>query len=138
MIVEYATVLTAISLFAATLSGSYGQSLSKVVASDAAAVSTVASAARSQKVSPAGAKAAYARAPYAKRVLKYLYALGWIGGTKKWFQCRVTFVNQDAAKRQAEEDIRARPKLVTQIKKQRVSVGAAADALMKGVVSACS
>lgn len=138
MIVEYAIVLTAISLFAATLSGAHGQNVAAIFASDKAAISATASAARSQKVSAAGAKAAYKRAPYSKPALRYLYSLGWIGGKRQWFQCRVTLINQGHAKAQAEKDIRAKPKLVAQLKKQAVSIADAAGALVKGAVSACS
>lgn len=138
MIVEYAAVLTAISLFAATLGGSYGKNVGAVFGSSSAGVAAVASAAKSQKVSPAGAKAAYKRAPFGKPALKYMFALGWIGGKKHWFQCRVTLVNKGAAAEQAEKDIRAHPKLVTLLKKRSVTVGQAAKAMVEGVVSACS
>jgi hypothetical protein len=70
--------------------------------------------------------------------LKYLYALGWIGGTKNAGQCGLTLLGQDAAKDQAAREMRANRKLMTQLKKRAVSVTAAAGALTKGVVSACA
>ena len=75
------------SLMAITLTGAYGKSISAVFTTSGAGVAAVAKAAKAEKVSPAGAKTAYNRAPYKKPVLKYLYAMGWIGGTKNAGQC---------------------------------------------------
>jgi hypothetical protein len=138
MAVEYAGILSAIALMAATLTGAYGKTVTAVFASGTAGVASVAKAAKAQKVSPAGAKAAYSRAPYKKPALKYLYALGWIGGTKNAGQCGLTLLGQDAAKERAAREMRANRKLMTQLKKRAVSVTAAAGALTKGVVSACA
>ena len=138
MIVEYAGLVSAFALLAATLSGAYGQNVAAVFASGGAGVAAVGKAAHSQHVPSAGAKAAYKRAPYAKPALKYLYALGWIGGTKNPGQCGLTLLSQDAAKDQTERQIRSNAKLMAQIHRRTVSVGVAASALVKGVVSACA
>jgi hypothetical protein len=136
--VEYAGIVAGIALLAATLTGAYGQSVTAVFASGTAGVAAAAKAAKAQKVSPAGAKTAYNRAPYRKPVLKYLYALGWIGGTKNAGQCGLTLLGQDAAKDQAARELRANAKLVAQLKRRGVSVSTAANALTRGVVSACA
>jgi hypothetical protein len=138
MIVEYAGLVSAFALLAATLSGSYGQNVAAVFASGATGVSAVAKAARAEKVPPAQAKAAYMRAPYKKPALKYLYAMGWIGGAKNIGQCGLALLGQNAATRHTERQIRANPKLMTQLRKRAVSAGTAATALVKGVVSACA
>ena len=138
MAVEYAGILAAVALMAATLTGAYGKSVSAVFASGTAGVAAAAKAAKAQKVAPAGAKTAYGRAPYRKPLLKYLYALGWIGGTKNPGQCGLTLLGQDAAKEQAARELRANAKLVSQLRKRGVSVSAAANALTSGVVSACA
>ena len=138
MAVEYAGILAAVSLMAITLTGAYGKSISAVFTTSGAGVAAVAKAAKAQKVSPAGAKTAYNRAPYRKPVLKYLYALGWIGGTKNPGQCGLTLLGQDAAKEQAAREMRANTKLVMQLRKRSVSVAAAANAVTSGVVSACA
>ena len=138
MIVEYAGILAGISLLAATLTGAYGQNVVAVFASSTVGVVAVAKAAKSEKVSSAGAKAAYKRAPYKKTALKYLYALGWIGGTKNPGQCGLTLLGEGAAKDVAAQQMRSNTKLVAQLKKRAVSVSAAATALTKGVVSACA
>jgi hypothetical protein len=136
--VEYAGILAAVALMAATLTGAYGTSVTAVFATGTAGVAAVAKAAKAQKVSTAGAKAAYRRAPYRKPALKYLYALGWIGGTKNAGQCGLTLLGQDAAKDQAARKLRTNAKLVAQLRKRDVSVSAAANALTSGVVSACA
>jgi hypothetical protein len=136
--VEYAGILAAISLMAVTLTGAYGQSIAAVFTTSGAGVAAVAKAAKAQKVSPTAARAVYIRAPYRKPALRYLYALGWIGGTKNPGQCGLTLLGQDAAKEQAARELRANAKLVTQLKKRSVSVSAAANALTAGVVSACA
>ena len=138
MAVEYAGIVAGIALLAATLTGAYGKSVTAVFATGTAGVAAVAKAAKAQKVSPAGAKTAYNRAPYKKPVLKYLYALGWIGGTKNAGQCGLTLLGRDAAKDQAAREMRANTKLVTQLRRRGVSVSSAANALTSGVVSACA
>lgn len=137
MIVEYAGIVAAISLLAATLSGTYGQNVAAVFASGSVGVTAVGKAARSQKVSPTGAKRAYKRAPYAKPALKYLYALGWIGGMRNRAQCGLTLLAQDTATAQTIREIRSNSKLMVQLRKRAVSAKIAARALVRGVVSSC-
>jgi hypothetical protein len=138
MIVEYAGLVSAFALLAATLSGSYGQNVAAVFANGATGISTVTKAARSEKVPPAQAKAAYKRAPYKKPALKYLYAMGWIGGAKNRAQCGFTLLGQDAVQKHTAREIRSNSKLMTQLRKRAVSASSAATALVKGVVSACA
>jgi hypothetical protein len=138
MVVEYAGIVAAVALMAATLTGAYGQTVTAVFASSTAGVASVGKAAKAQKVSTAGAKAAYKRAPYAKPALKYLHALGWIGGTKNPGQCGLTLLGEDAAREEAARQMRSNRKLVAQLKKRAISVSAAATAVTKGVVSACA
>jgi hypothetical protein len=138
MFVEYAGILAAVSLMAITLTGAYGKNVTAVFESSSVGIAAATKAAKTQKVAPAGARAAYQRAPYAKPALKYLYALGWIGGTKNAGQCGLTLLGQGAAKEHAAREMRSEPKLVAQLKKRGVSVAAAATAVTKGVVSACA
>jgi hypothetical protein len=136
--VEYAGILAAVTLMAVTLTGAYGKNVTAVFNSSSVGVAAVAKAAKGQKVSPAGAKAAYRKAPYSKPALKYLYALGWIGGTRNAGQCGLTLLGQSAAREQAARDMRSRPTLVAQLRKRGISVSAAANAVTRGVVSACA
>ena len=138
MAVEYAGILAAVSLMAITLTGAFGKNVSAVFNSSSVGVAAVAKAAKAQKVSPAGAKSAYTKAPYRKPALKYLYALGWIGGTKNPGQCGLTLLGQGAARDAAAHEMRGNAKLVGQLKRRGISVSAAANAVTKGVVSACA
>jgi len=138
MAVEYAGILAAVALMSVTLTGAYGKTITAVFTSSGAGVAAVAKAAKAAKVSSAGAKEAYNRAPYRKPALKYLYALGWIGGTKNAGQCGLTLLGEDAAREQAAHEMRGNAKLVAQLKRRSVSVSAAANAVTRGVVSACA
>jgi hypothetical protein len=137
VVVEYAGIVAGLALLASTLSGAYGQNVAAVFASSGAGVTAVEKAARAQHVSAPGAKAAYKRAPYAKPVLKYLYAMGWIGGMRNRGQCGLTLIGQDAARQQAKTEILGNRKLLGQLKKRGVTAVTAARALVAGVVSAC-
>ena len=99
MAVEYAGILAAVSLMAITLTGAYGKNVAAVFESSGVGITAVAKAAKAQKVAPAGAKAAYKRAPYVKPALKYLYALGWIGGTKNPGACGLTLLGDRRGER---------------------------------------
>jgi hypothetical protein len=102
------------------------------------ALELVAKGAKQQKVSVPGAKAAYKRAPYAKPSLKFLYAVGWIGGQKSLGQCLLTSRTQDTARKHAEREIRGNPKVLSALRKRGISAGVAAAAIVKGAVSACT
>jgi hypothetical protein len=136
--VEYAGIVAAISLLAATLTGAYGQNVAAVFASGGAGVAAVTKAAHKEGVSTAGAKAAYKRAPYGKPALKYLYAVGWIGGTKNIGQCGLTLLGKDATKEYTEREMRSNAKLMAQLKRRAISAKTAAGAVVSGVVSACA
>jgi hypothetical protein len=136
--VEYAGILAAVSLMAISLTGAYGRNVSAVFNSSSVGIAAVAKAAKAQKVSVAGAKTAYRRAPYKKPALRLLYGLGWIGGTKNLAQCGLTSLGPGAARDAAVQDMRKNPKLVAQLKRRGISVSAAANAVTNGVVSACA
>ena len=138
MAVEYAGILAAVSLMAISLTGAYGRNVSAVFDSSSVGIAAVAKAAKAQKVSVAGAKTAYRRAPYKKPALRFLYGLGWIGGTKNLAQCGLTSLGPGAARDAAVQDMRKNPKLVAQLKRRGISVSAAANAVTNGVVSACA
>jgi hypothetical protein len=133
-VVEYIIVTSAVALVALSLGGQ----VAALPASNAAAVKLVVSSAKSQKIPVSGAKAAYARAPYKKPVLRYIYTAGWISGKKHWTSCRVTLISPRTAEERATEEIQGERKLRTQLRKLGVSPRTAAAALVKGVTSACS
>jgi hypothetical protein len=138
VIVEYAGIVSALSLLAAALTGAYAQNVAAVFTSGSVGIAAVAKAAHSQNVSVAGAKQAYSRAPYKKPALRYLYATGWIGGTKNRAQCGLTLLAQDNATEYTTKAMRANAKLMAQLRKRALSAPVAARALVRGVVSACA
>jgi hypothetical protein len=138
MAVEYAGILAAVSLLAITLTGAYGTNVTAVFTTSSVGIAAVAKAAKTQRVSVAGATSAYKRAPYTKPALRYLYGLGWIGGTKNAGQCGLALLGEGAAKEQAAREMHGNAKLVAQLRKRGITVSAAANAVTKGVVSACA
>lgn len=137
MIVEYAGVLAAVSILAIALGGGYSKSLTTVPVTHAVALQQVAAAAKAKKVPVGEAKATYRKAPYPKASLKYLHAIGWIGGRSNLGACAFTSITQDSARKRAEQEIRRDPKVVAGLKRRGLSARVAAATLVKGVVSAC-
>jgi len=133
-VVEYISVTAAVSLIALSLGGQ----VAALPSSNASALAVVISVAKAQKVSVSGAKTALARAPYKKPVLRYLYAAGWIGGTKHQRSCLLSRISPRTAEEQATGEIRSNAKLKAQLRKRGVTAPTAAGALVKGLVSACS
>jgi len=138
VIVEYASLVAAMAVLTASLTGAFGQKLAVLPTSSGAAISTLNTAAGSQKVPAGGARAAYKRAPYSKPVLKYLYAVGWIGGKKSPVSCLFARVSRDDTEEEALGEIRRNAKLVKQLRRVRVSQRQAASVVVEGIASACS
>lgn len=136
--VEYAGVLTAVSLLALSVGGHLAGRAVVLPSTNAAALELVVAGARAEKVPAAKARAAYVRAPYAKPVEKYLYAAGWIGGAKNRASCLLTRLGQSSAERSAASELRERPKVMKQLRRRGMSAQSAASVLVSGVVSACS
>ena len=138
MIVEYASLVAAMAVLTASLTGAFGQKLAVLPTSSGAAVSTLNAAASSQKVPAGGARAAYKRAPYSKPVLKYLYAVGWIGGKKSPLSCLFARTQETETKQEALAEIRGNAKLVKQLRRVHVGQKQAASVVVAGIASACS
>jgi hypothetical protein len=130
--------VSVMAVLAATLSGAFGQRLAILPTSSGTALSSLAAGAKAQNVPPGEARAAYKRAPYSKPVLKYLYAVGWIGGKKSALSCLFARVQRDETEAEALREIRKSPKLVRQLKRRDVPQKQAAEVVVAGVASACS
>ena len=135
---EYISVTAAVSLVALTIGSQLAGRVATLPSSTAAALELVSSGARAEKVSVAGARTAYAQAPYRKPVLRYLYAAGWIGGTKHARSCLLTRFADRTAEEHATAEIRKSAKLRSQLARRGVTPRTAARTLVRGVVSACS
>ena len=135
---EYISVMAAVSLVALTIGSQLGGRIATLPSSTGAALELISAGARAERVPIAGARAAYGRAPYRKPVLRYLYAAGWIGGTKHPRSCLLTRFADRIAEEQATVEIRRTDTLARQLRKRGVTPRTAARSLVKGVVSACS
>lgn len=135
---EYISVTAAVSLVALTIGSQLGGRIATLPSSTAAALELVSAGARAEKVSVPGARAAYGRAPYRKPVLRYLYAAGWIGGTKHKASCLLTRFADRTAEEHATAEIRRTDSLRRQLARRGVTPRTAARTLVRGVVSACS
>lgn len=136
--VEYAGLTAAVAMMAMTLLGVQGQKIARLPTTAAVAIQLVESAARAQHVPAGKARVAYKGAPYTRPVMKYLYAIGWIGGTKDRLSCSFTRTSQGNAERETTAALKRNKKLTAQLAKLRVSPALAAKTLVRGVVSACS
>jgi hypothetical protein len=136
--VEYASLVAAMAVLASTLTGAFGQKLAVLPSSSATALTSVSAGARAQGVPPAQARAAYRRAPYSKPVLKYLYAVGWIGGKKSPLSCLFARVQPEETRAEALAEIRKNRKLSRQLARRGVSKPMAAKVLVTGIASACA
>ena len=137
MIAEYASLVAAMSILVSSLTGAFGQKLAALPTREGTAIATVTAAAKSQKVSGAQARAAYRRAPYSKPVLKYLYAVGWIGGKKSAFSCLFARDDPGGTASEALGEIRKNAKLVRALRRAHVCLKQAATVLVRGIASAC-
>ena len=138
MTVEYASLVAAMAVLTASLTGAFGQKLAVLPTSSGAAISALNAASGSQKVPAAGARAAYKRAPYSMPVLKYLYAVGWIGGKKSPLSCLFARVSRDETEQKALGEIRRNGKLVKQLRRVHVAQKQAASVVVEGIASACT
>ncbi len=78
-----------------------------------------------------------ARAPFDRVALRYLYAEGWIGGRSNPADCVFARSRRSrrsaACRRRFAKDTRLRARL----RRMKVTVAQAADALTRGTASAC-
>ena len=138
MLVEYASLVAAMAVLTASLTGAFGQKLSVLPTSSGAAISTLNAAAGAQKVPKGGARTAYKNAPYSKPVLRYLYAVGWIGGKKSPLSCLFARTQPSETEQEALTEIKGNGKLVKQLRRVHVGQKQAASVVVKGIASACS
>jgi hypothetical protein len=134
---EFAGLLAAISMFSASLSGLQAHVLSRVFVSDASAVQQVVVRARAQRVPPASARAAYARAPYKRPGLRYVYATAWVAGTKDQKGCVLAQLDVEGTRVAAGKALRADAGAMRQLRRLHLTATQAATAFARGFTSAC-
>ncbi len=138
VMVEYASLVAAMAVLASTVTGAFGQKLAVLPSSSGTALKALTAGSRAQGVPAAQARSAYKRAPYSKPVLKYLYAVGWIGGKKDPVSCLFARVQPEETTHEALVAIRKNRKLSRQLARRNVSKPAAAKVVVAGIASACS
>ncbi len=133
--VEYASIVAAVAILASSLGGTLGSALPATNVTAAAAVANVAA---KQKVSGAEARAAYAKAPFRRPVLRYLYAVGWVGAAKDRASCQAALLLGPKPKDAVAQFIRRSPKVLTRLRAAHVTVSQAATAIGRGTVDGCA
>jgi hypothetical protein len=135
---EYALVTAMVATIALAIGTIPDALLGKRLPTTAAkAQALVGTSARRQSIPPAQARAVMARAPYARAPLRYLFAEGWIRGTKDPRSCVFAMAAPNATYRNVAVAIRRDAGLVKRLRRMRVTVDQAADALLRGTASAC-
>ena len=133
--VEYATITAAMAILAASLAGAFG---SVLPTTDPTAATAVARVAANQRVSGPDARAAYAKAPFRRPVLRYLYALGWVGAAKDRAACQASRLLGPEPKDAAAHGIRRSPKVLARLRAAHVTVSQAATAIGRGATDGCA
>jgi hypothetical protein len=135
---EYAIVTAVVASLAIALSSiPQSQLAAQLPVTAAKASALVARSARSTNVPVAQARAAYARAPFARPPLRYLYAAGWIGGRLRPVDCAFARVTPASTQSEFGSSIRRDARLVARLRRMKVTIGQAADALTRGKASVC-
>jgi hypothetical protein len=135
--VEYASITAALAILASSLAGAIGAA-GALPATNAKATALVASAARSQRVSGAEARAAYEKAPYRKTALRYLYAVSWVAAAKDRAKCQAQLLLGPDPREAAAAAIRNEPRLLTRLRAAHLTVGQAATAMGRGTKDGCA
>jgi hypothetical protein len=135
---EYALVTAVMASLAVALTSIPEARLAaRLPTTTARAAALVTETARTAKVLVAGARAAFASAPFNRPQLRYLYAAGWVGGRQRPAECAFAKVSVGSTAKRMAESIRKDGRLLARLRRMSVTVPAAADALTRGTAVAC-
>lgn len=135
--VEYASITAALAILASSLGGSLGSAVA-LPSTDVKAAVLVSRVAVKQKVQGAEARAAYARAPFRRPALRYLYVVGWVTAAKDRTACQAALLLGPEPKEAATQLIRRSPKMLERLRSADVTIGQAATALARGTKDGCA
>lgn len=135
--VELAALISSLTVLTTSLSGLQASLLQRLSGSNAVAVQLVVVSAKGEKVAPAGAKAAYARAPYKRPALRYVYATAWVAGTKHQTSCVLATLDVGGTRALAVKALRQSAPAMRQLRRLHLTAAQAATAFANGFVSAC-
>jgi hypothetical protein len=135
--VELATLTAMLSLLTTSL-GTLQQTIAeKLVSSNIVALEQTSSQARRAGAPIALAKAAYRAAPYRKPALRYVYALGWISGTRHKTACALAHLDLTGTRSSVIGSLRRSSATLAVIRKLHLTVAQAGTAFTAGFASAC-
>jgi hypothetical protein len=136
-VIEFATITSAIAVLAASLSGLQARMLDRLTGSNAVAVRQAVVRATAEGVPRAGARAAFARAPYRRPALRYVYATAWAAGAKDVTACALAKLDVDATRDFAVKALRGDRGTLRGLGRLHLTVSQTATAFAQGFVSAC-
>jgi len=136
-VVEFGTLVGVLATLATSIGGFQARVLERLASSNGAAVRQAVVDATEQHVEPAGARAAYARAPYRTPALRYLYTAGWVAGTKHRAACLLAHLDVADTVSQTIKGMRGSPSTMRALKKLHVTAVQGGNAFARGFVSAC-
>ncbi len=135
---EYALVTAAVASIAISLTAiPEGKLAGRLPTTVAKAQALVTRDARTHHVSAAQARRSFARAPYRRPPLRYLYVSGWLDGRANAVSCVFAKATPGSSVARAAEAIRRNRVLVARLVRMKVTVTQAAHALVRGAASAC-
>ena len=135
---EYALVTALVATLAISISAiPEGQLAARLPTTAAKGRALVAQTAREHRVPVSEARATLARAPYRRAPLRYLFAAGWVDGRRKATSCVFARAAPSSTARSIAATIRRDARLVARLGRMKVTVGQAADAVLRGTASAC-
>jgi hypothetical protein len=122
IVVEYASITAALAILASSLGGALG-SAGALPSTNVKAAALVSTAAAKQKVQGADARAAYARAPFRRPALRYLYVVGWVTAARDRTACQAALLLGPDPRAVATHAIRRSLKMLARLRSAHVTVG---------------
>lgn len=135
---EYALVTAAVASLAISIATiPEGKLAARLPTTAAKAQALVVQDARAHGISGVEAKKVYARAPYGRAPLRYLYTSGWLGGLNDQASCLFAKATPDSTIARTTTAIRRNRTLVKRLARMHVPVAQAAGAVVRGASDAC-
>ena len=134
--IEYAVILQ-IAVLASSLGGLEARVAENLSLQDGAAREVVVAEAKARRVSVAGARRAFAKAPYGLPALRAIYATGWIDGARGRTVCLSARLSPAQLRSRTAKQLAGNARLRRSLGALRLNAKAAAAAYTRGVVAGC-
>jgi hypothetical protein len=132
---EYATLIGSLAALFSSLS-LVAHSISVPLTSVGGATMAAATA-QSHGVSGPEGKAAYAKAPFRKPGLRYLYSVGWVGAASNIPACKAALLLGGNPEPAAAQALQNSPALLAKLRAARITPTQAATAIGRGFQDGC-